>query len=497
MAEIVVILTKLNRHSAEFIKKIMGRHDRRKNPLPRTVIENVTALDIADKGKAFGKSGEKAIFIEGAVPGDVVDVEVIKKSKSFDEARILRIITPSPHRVEPFCQHFGICGGCKWQHMNYESQIHFKEKQVKDAMERIAKITDPPITQIQGAPLTTHYRNKMEFTFTNKRFLLSEEMQFEGEKNMDGLGFHIPGKFNKVLDLNQCYLQDARANTIRLFVRDFTKNNGMTYFDLKVQNGMMRNLIIRNTTTDEWMIIVVFKEDVPDLRDALLAAIKKEFPWITSLQYIINTKRNDTIHDQEPVVYHGRPYIIEQLENLKFIIGPKSFFQTNSTQALNLYRITREYAALTGNEIVYDLYTGTGTIAAFMAASAKKVIGIEYVAEAIEDAIQNVRMNGIQNTEFFAGDMKNVLTTEFITMHGKPDVIITDPPRAGMHEDVINCILASGAEKIVYVSCNPATQARDILLLSEKYEVTKMTPVDMFPHTAHVENVALLVRKNK
>ncbi len=473
----------------------MGRHERRKTLMTRAIIENVTALDIADKGKAFGKAGEKAIFIEGAVPGDVVDVEVIKKSKSFDEGRIIRMITPSPHRTEPFCEHFGICGGCKWQHMIYDGQLHFKEKQVRDAMERIAKITAPPLAPILGAPITTHYRNKMEFTFTNKRYLLNEEMHVQEEKDMDGLGFHIPGKFNKVLDLKQCYLQDARANNIRLFVRKFTKNEGMSYFDLKVQNGMMRNLIIRNTTVDEWMVIVVFKEDDPDMRNDLLAGIKKEFPWITSLQYVINTKRNDTIHDQELIVYHGRPYIIEQLENLKFIIGPKSFFQTNSTQALNLYRITREYAGLTGNEIVYDLYTGTGTIAAFMAASAKKVIGIEYVPEAIEDAIQNVRMNGIQNTEFFAGDMKNVFTAEFISHHGKPDVIITDPPRAGMHEDVINCILASDVEKIVYVSCNPGTQARDILLLSEKYEVAKMTPVDMFPHTAHVENVALLTKK--
>ena len=465
--------------------------------LKRTIIEGVTALDIADKGKAFGKAGEKAIFIEGAVPGDVVDVEIMKKSKSFDEGRIARILTESPYRTTPFCEHFGICGGCKWQHMTYDAQIMFKEKQVRDAMERIAKIVSPPISPILGAPATTHYRNKMEFTFTNKRYLLSEEMHVEGEKDMDGLGFHIPGKFNKVLDLKECHLQDTRANTIRLFVKAFTKSHGMTYFDLKDQHGMMRNLIIRNTNADEWMVIVVFKEDAPELREALLSAIKKEFPWITSLQYLINIKRNDTIHDQEPIVYHGRPYIIEQLENLKFIVGPKSFFQTNSTQALNLYRITREYAGLTGNEIVYDLYTGTGTIAAFIAASAKKVIGIEYVPEAIEDAIQNAKLNNILNAQFFAGDMKNVLTADFIHQHGAPNVIITDPPRAGMHEDVINCILNSGAEKIVYVSCNPGTQARDILLLSEKYEVVKMTPVDMFPHTAHVENVALLRKKSK
>ncbi len=458
----------------------------------RIIVESVLALDIADKGKAFGKAGEKAIFIEGAVPGDVVDVIIYKKSKSFDEGRIAKMLTESPNRAIPFCEHFGICGGCKWQHMKYDAQIFFKEKQVRDAMQRIDKIPVPPLSPILFAPQSTHYRNKMEFTFTNKRYLLTEEMNRDEVKDMDGLGFHIPGKFNKVLNLNQCYLQDTRANDIRLFVREFTRRNGMSYFDLKQQFGMMRNLIIRNTNFGEWMVIVVFKDDHEALRLSLLDAIKTEFPWLTSLQYVINTKRNDTIHDQETIVYYGKPFIIEQLENLKFIVGPKSFFQTNSTQALNLYRITRDYAGLTGNEIVYDLYTGTGTIAAFVAASAEKVIGIEYVPEAIADAIENSKLNAIHNTRFFAGDMKNVMTASFIEQHGKPDVIITDPPRAGMHEDVVNCILNSGANKIVYVSCNPGTQARDILLLSSKYEVVKMTPVDMFPHTAHVENVALL-----
>lgn len=458
----------------------------------RTIIEGVIALDIADKGKAFGKAGEKAIFIEGAVPGDVVDVEIIKKSKSFDEGRIARMLTESPNRAIPFCEHFGICGGCKWQHMKYDAQVFFKEKQVRDSMQRIAKIPDPPVSPILFAPQSTYYRNKMEFTFTNKRYLLTEEMNREEGKDMDGLGFHIPGKFNKVLNLNNCYLQDPRANDIRLFVRDFTRQHGMSYFDLKQQFGMMRNLIIRNTNFGEWMVIVVFKDDDETLRLRLMEAIKNEFPWLTSLQYVINTKRNDTIFDQEPILYSGKAFIIEQLEDLKFIVGPKSFFQTNSSQALNLYRITREYAGLTGTEIVYDLYTGTGSIAAFVSAYADKVIGIEYVPEAIADAIENAKLNNISNTLFFAGDMKDVLNADFISRHGKPDVIITDPPRAGMHEDVVKCILASGAEKIVYVSCNPGTQARDILLLSEKYQVIKMTPVDMFPHTAHVENVALL-----
>jgi len=463
--------------------------------MKRTILEGVIATDIADKGKAFGKADDKAIFIDGAVPGDVVDVEVFKKSKSFDEGRVTRILQSSPHRTEPFCEHFGICGGCKWQHMNYDAQLFFKEKQVRDNMERIAKIPHPPMSPIFHAPSSRYYRNKMEFTFTNKRYLLNEEMNSEGPKNMDGLGFHIPGKFNKVIDIHTCYLQDKRANDIRLFVRDFTKQNNISYFDLKVQNGMMRNLIIRNTTTDEWMVIVVFREDNPEIHEMVMSAIKNKFPWLTSLQYIVNAKRNDTIHDQEPIVYHGRPYIIEQLEDLKFIVGPKSFFQTNSVQALNLYRFARDFAGLTGNEIVYDLYTGTGSIAAFVAGKAKKVIGIEYVKEAIEDAKANAKLNSITNTEFFAGDMKDVLNLNFIKTHGTPDVIITDPPRAGMHEDVVKCILEAHPEKIIYVSCNPATQARDLLMLSEKYEVTAMTPVDMFPHTSHVENVALLIKK--
>lgn len=463
--------------------------------MKRTIVEGVTATDIADKGKAFGKSGEKAIFIEGAVPGDVVDVEIFKKSKSFDEGRVARIIQPSAYRTSPFCEHFGICGGCKWQHMSYASQLMFKEKQVRDAMERIAKIQNPPMDPILGAPSSQFYRNKMEFTFTNKRYLLESEMLMEGDKDMDGLGFHIPGKFNKVLDLNHCYLQDSKADEIRLFVKKFTKENGFTYFDLKQQHGLMRNLIIRNTNAGEWMVIVVFKEDNADARELLMSAVKNKFPWITSLQYIINSKRNDTIHDQEAILYAGNPFIIEKLEHLEFMIGPKSFFQTNSTQAMNLYKLTSEYAGLTGNEIVYDLYTGTGTIATFVASKSKKVIGIEYVADAISDAIENAKRNKIENTLFFAGDMKDIFTTEFIKQHGNADVIITDPPRAGMHEDVVNCILDSGAKKIVYVSCNPGTQARDILLLAPKYEVVHMTPVDMFPHTAHVENVALLIKK--
>ncbi|MBK7967721.1 MAG: 23S rRNA (uracil(1939)-C(5))-methyltransferase RlmD [Bacteroidetes bacterium] len=417
--------------------------------MQKTILETITAYDIADKGRAVGKNGEKTIFIEGAVPGDVVNVTLLKKSKSFDEGVVDSIIQPSAYRQEPFCQHFGLCGGCKWQHMTYAAQIHFKEKQVHDAVQRLAKISDTSYNPVSGCDPDVFYRNKMEYTFTNKRYLLKDEMNDPEAKQMNGLGLHIPGKFNKVLHIETCFLQNKRADSIRKMVYDFA-----------------------------------------------VAAIKKEFPWLTSLQYIINSKRNDTIQDQDPVVYHGRPFIIEQLENLKFIISPKSFFQTNTKQALQLYKMTRDLAGLTGNEIVYDLYTGTGSIAAFVSHQCKKVIGVEYVEDAIADAKYNAQLNGIENMQFFAGDMKDVFTTNFIAQHGKPDVIITDPPRAGMHEAVIQRILESGARKVVYVSCNPATQARDLLLMSEKYEVQKIQPVDMFPHTAHVENIALLTLKN-
>jgi 23S rRNA (uracil1939-C5)-methyltransferase len=459
------------------------------------ILEGIRIIDIADKGKSVGKFEDKTIFIEGAVPGDLVNVEVTKKSKSFDEARVVQMIEPSPWRIEPFCEHFGLCGGCKWQNLQYSAQLQFKEKVVRDAMERIAKLPKLNLNSIAGGANITHYRNKLEFTFTNKRYLLKEEMDDTFEKEMDGLGFHIPGKFNKVLNIHDCYLQDDRSNKIRLFIRDFTLKNQYTYFDLKSQVGLMRNLIIRNTSLHEWMVIVVFKEDDEPKRTFLMNAIKNEFPWITSLQYIVNTKRNDTIHDQETIVYYGASFITEQLENLKFKIGPKSFFQTNTAQALQLYNITRSYAGLSGSETVYDLYTGTGSIAAFISAQAKKVIGVEYVKEAIDDAKENASLNKITNMSFFAGDMKDVLTKEFFNNHGKPDVIITDPPRAGMHENVINRIIESGAAKVVYVSCNPATQARDLLLMAEHYSVEKMQPVDMFPHTSHVENVALLVKK--
>lgn len=455
-------------------------------------LENdVRIIDIADKGRGVGKVENKTVFVEGAVPGDVADVEIFKRSKSFDEGKLLNLKEPSPWRTTPDCSHFGICGGCRWQHLEYGAQLRFKEKMVIDAMQRIAHISDPPISPIAGSEAIFHYRNKLEFTFTDRRYLLHEEMDQQEDKELNGLGFHIPGKFNKVLDIHRCHLQDHRSDAIRNFVRDFALSHHYTFFNLKTQVGLLRNLIIRNTTTDEWMVVVVFKEDEKEMREALLDAIRVQFPFINSLHYIINAKRNDSIHDQTPVLYYGAPVIIEEMGELKFRIGPKSFFQTNPAQAFRLYNMVKEYASLAGDEVVYDLYTGTGSIASFVSSKAKRVIGVEYVQEAIDDAFENAKLNSITNMDFIAGDMKDVLTADFFKIQGKPDVIITDPPRAGMHEAVVKRILESGAKRLVYVSCNPATQARDLLLLSEKYRFTRMQPVDMFPHTHHVENVVL------
>lgn len=453
-------------------------------------VENeVRIIDIADKGRGVGKVENKTVFVEGAVPGDVADVEIYKRSKSFDEGRLLNLKEPSPWRTTPACSHFGICGGCRWQHFEYSAQLRFKEKMVHDAMQRIAHIADPPVSSIAGSDAVFHYRNKLEFTFTDRRYLLHEEMDQQEGKELNGLGFHIPGKFNKVLDIHRCYLQDHRSDEIRNFVRDFALSHHYTFFNLKTQEGLLRNLIIRNTTTNEWMVVVVFKEDEYKMRESLLSVLRERFPFITSLYYIINAKRNDSIHDQTPVLYHGVPVIIEEMGDLKFRIGPKSFFQTNPAQAFRLYQIVMDFASLTGEEVVYDLYTGTGSIASFVSSKAKRVIGIEYVQEAIDDATENAKLNNITNMDFIAGDMKEVLTEDFFNRFGKPDVIITDPPRAGMHEAVVKRILESGAKRLVYVSCNPATQARDLLLLSEKYRFTRIQPVDMFPHTHHVENV--------
>lgn len=467
---------------------------RKRKPLP--ILENVLITDVAAEGKAIAKIDGMAVFVPFVVPGDIVDIQLTRKKKSYAEGRAVRFEKYSETRATPFCEHFGVCGGCKWQNLPYEEQLRFKHKQVMDNLERIGKVELPEANYIMGAPETTFYRNKLEFTFSNKRWLTEDEIASNKEfDNMNSLGFHIPGMFDKVLNINKCWLQDDISNRIRNSVRDYCNKHDCSFFDIRKQEGLMRTLMIRNTSTGELMVIVVFFEDDQEKRDSLMQYIAEQFPEITSLLYVINQKGNDTITDQEIITYKGSEAIYEEMEGLRFKIGPKSFYQTNSEQAYHLYEVAREFAQLTGNELVYDLYTGTGTIANFVARDAKKVVGIEYVEEAIEDAKVNSTNNNIDNTLFFAGDMKDILNQEFINEHGRPDIIITDPPRAGMHDDVINTILFAEPKRIVYVSCNPATQARDINLLDVKYKVTKIQPVDMFPHTHHVENVVLMEKK--
>lgn len=451
----------------------------------------VEVFDIAEEGKGVSRIEECVVFIESSVPGDVAEIEVYRKKKNFAEARIKDLIQPSPDRVQPFCEHFGVCGGCKWQHLNYEAQLHYKQKSVQNALERIGKIDAKHIESILPSDKTRYYRNKLEYTFSNKKWLTLDEMGL-GEQDMDALGFHVPGRFDKILEINHCYLQADPSNAIRLGIGQFAKENGISFYDLRAHEGALRNLIIRTSSTGEVMAIVVFAYADSETIELVMEYVKNHFPEIVSLLYVVNQKKNDTIFDQEIHVYQGKDHIMEEMEGLQFKVGPKSFYQTNSEQAYNLYKITREFADLKGDELVYDLYTGAGTIANFVAKSAKKVVGIEYVPSAIEDAKINSQINSIYNTEFFAGDMKDILTSEFVMQHGKPDVIITDPPRAGMHMDVVSRILEIEAPKVVYVSCNAATQARDLQILSEKYEVSRIKPVDMFPHTQHVENVVLL-----
>lgn len=467
---------------------------RKKKELP--VVEQIEILDVASEGKAITRWKDKVIFVPFVAPGDVVDLQIYRQKKSFAEGRVLAFHKYSPLRTEPFCEHFTICGGCKWQHLPYEEQLKFKQQQVWDNLSRIGKVELPEITPILGSEKTRFYRNKLEFTFSNKRWLTHEDMRAGTVyEDMNALGFHIPGAFDKVLDVKKCWLQDDISNQIRLEIRDFATRKGYTFFDLRNQEGFLRNMIVRTSTTGEIMLIVAFYYEDQEAREALLQHIADKFPQITSLLYVINSKCNDTITDQTIEVFKGQDHMYEQMEGLKFKIGPKSFYQTNSEQAYVLYSVTRDFAGLTGNELVYDLYTGTGTIANFVASKASKVIGIEYVPEAIEDAKVNSEVNDIRNTLFYAGDMKDILTLDFIKEHGRPDVIITDPPRAGMHEDVVNAILFAEPKRIVYVSCNPATQARDLQLLDAKYKVTRIQPVDMFPHTHHVENVVLLELK--
>ena len=464
---------------------------RKKKELP--LLEGIEITAVAAEGNALARVDDYVVFVPYGAPGDVADIKLDRRKHSYAEGHIERIVKPSPLRLEPLCSHFGTCGGCRWQHLPYDYQLKSKQQQVCDALERIAKVELPPVSPILGSKNIWAYRNKMEYTFSNKRWLSWEQLR-SGEvvENRDGAGFHIPGAFDKVLDIEECHLQDHIGDRIRLFVKQYGKEHQISFYDLREQKGFLRTLMIRTLHSGEIMVVLSIGEDNQPLIKEVLDAVRNEFPEITSLMYVVNTKANDTIADLDICLHSGREYVEEVMEDLKFRIGPKSFYQTNSVQAYELYKIAREFAGLTGDELVYDLYTGTGTIANFVARKASKVIGIEYVADAIEDAKINSEVNGINNTEFYAGDMKDVLTTDFIASHGHPDVMIVDPPRAGMHQDVVDVILNASPSRIVYVSCNPATQARDIALLDAKYKVTAVQPVDMFPHTQHVENVVRL-----
>ena len=467
-----------------------------KNRKTLPVIENITITDAGTEGQSIAKQDGLVIFVNNAVPGDVVDIQVTRKKNKYREGKAIRFHQYSDKRTNPLCEHFGVCGGCKWQNMNYESQLFYKQKQVYNSLTRLVKIELPEIQTIIPSKNIFHYRNKLEFTFSNKMWLTQEEV--ESGKNFDNrnaLGFHIPGMFDKVLDIRECHLQRNPSNAIRNEIKNYALKNHLSFFDLREQKGLLRYLIIRTSSTGELMVIIAFHYDDVEERKKLLNHIAEEFPEITSLMYVINPKKNDTISDLEVNLFKGNDFIYEQMEGLKFKISPKSFYQTNSEQAYELYKTTRDFANLQGNEVVYDLYTGTGTIANFISHRAKKVVGIEYIETAIEDAKINSRLNHITNTSFYAGDIKNVLNDSFLGENGKPDVIITDPPRAGMHEEVVKKLLETEAAKIVYVSCNPSTQARDLGILDLKYKVTKIQPVDMFPHTHHVENVVLLELK--
>lgn len=464
---------------------------RKKKELP--LLEGIEITDVAAEGNAIARVDNMVVFVPYGAPGDVADIKIDRKKHSYAEGHIDRLVTPSDIRVEPRCEHFGTCGGCRWQHLPYQFQIEAKQRQVKDALDRIAKIEYPGIMPILGSKTIYGYRNKMEYTFSNRCWLTFEQMR-SGEEfpDRDAAGFHIPGAFDKVLDIKQCHLQDDLGNRIRLFVKKYCKENNLPFYDLRAQHGFMRTLMIRIASTGEVMVVAVTGSDDVAAIESMLNALNAQFPEITSLHYVINLKVNDSIADQNVIHFSGKPYIEEEMEGLKFRVGPKSFYQTNSLQAYELYKVVRDFAELKGNELVYDLYTGTGTIANFVSSRANHVIGIEYVKEAIDDAIINSEANGITNTEFYAGDMKDVLTDEFIAGHGHPDVMIVDPPRAGMHQDVVDVILRARPKCIVYVSCNPATQARDLQLLDGAYRVIAVQPVDMFPHTHHVENVVKL-----
>jgi len=460
------------------------------------VITNLLIERIASEGKCLGHHEEKVVFVTGVAPGDVVDVRITKGKSSFMEGEPVNFHEYSKERIDPFCSHFGTCGGCKWQHINYDLQKTYKRQQVLDQFQRIAKVEIPEVMPTLGSEKTRYYRNKLDFTFSNKKWLTVEQIHSGEDFDRNALGFHIPKMFDKIVDVDHCYLQGSISNDVRNELRTFALANELTFYDIRGQVGLLRNLIIRTTSTEQSMVIVQFGEDDQEGIQKVMEFLNAKFPEITSLLYVINTKGNETFHDLELVTFAGKAFIEEEMEGLKFRIGPKSFYQTNSEQAYELYKVARDFADLQGNEVVYDLYTGTGTIANFVAKQAKQVIGIEYVAAAIEDAKLNSKINGLDNTLFYAGDMKDMLNDEFIANHAAPDLIITDPPRAGMDEKVVQMLLRLNAPKIVYVSCNPATQARDVALLSEKYKVEKIQPVDMFPQTYHVENVVLLTLKS-
>ena len=473
-----------------FEKKFVGRKKK------FVVYENVLISDIGSEGKSIARVNDMVVFTSNVIPGDMVDLQVTRSKKRYQEARVIRIRKESADRIKPFCHHFGTCGGCKWQFLPYEKQLYYKGKQVTDQLTRIGGLVLPPINPVIGSGNDRYYRNKLEYTFSDKGWLTENEIRSGGEfTNRKALGFHIPGLFDKVVHIRKCWLQGEISDSIRNYLYQYALDNNLDFFDLRNGTGFLRNLIIRTTLTGEVMVIIALFRDDSEAIVQLLESLKCRFPEITSLNYVINNKRNDTLYDQKIICYSGRDFIIEEIENLKFKISPKSFFQTNSEQVFYLYRVVREYAGLTGKEVVYDLYTGTGTIANFLALHAEKVIGIDNVADAISDARENARFNNILNTRFFDGDIKEVLTTRFLKENGQPDVVVTDPPRAGMHGDVVKTILEASPQKIVYVSCNPGTQARDLSMFSSDYQVEKVQPVDMFPHTQHVENVVFMRRK--
>ena len=459
------------------------------------IIEKLEITGISSTGKAVGRKDDLVIFVNQGAPGDVIDVKIVGKEKKILIGSPVFFHKKSPDRTDPFCEHFGGCGGCKWQHLNYPAQLTFKAEHVRENLKKISKMELPEAEPIMGSAETDHYRNKLEYTFSNKRWLTQEEIQTDGSINKNALGFHIPRMFDKILDINQCHLQPNPSNEIRLALKNFADTEGFTFYDIKKQQGLLRNLIIRTTTTEETMVIVQFGEADEEKIKKVMQFLAEQFPQLTSLLYLVNLKKNETIYDQNILTYAGNDFIIEKMGDLRFKIGPKSFFQTNPKQAYELYKKINVFADLKGNELVFDLYSGTGTIANFLAKNSRKVIGIESVPEAVEDAHFNSKLNQIDNTEFYAGDMKDMLSGSFIKVHGRPDLVITDPPRMGMHQNVIEALNQLNPDRIIYVSCNPATQARDMELMKDHYEVIKTQPVDMFPHTQHIENIVLLKSK--